>query len=151
MERELASGTTIVLDRYAYSGVAFTAAKGKGLTLEWCKAPDAGLLAPDLTLFLDIPIADAAARGNFGEVGSPRSYECDRTPQSKHLHLRMPQERYETTAFQERVHEKFRELMTPDWKIIDARQSMETVAQLILRHAHDALSKRTTAPIATLW
>lgn len=39
MEAALAGGTTLVVDRYAYSGVAFTAAKGlPGLDREWCKA-----------------------------------------------------------------------------------------------------------------
>lgn len=34
----LAAGTTLVVDRYAYSGAAFTAAKGvPGLDLPWCK------------------------------------------------------------------------------------------------------------------
>jgi hypothetical protein len=34
----LAAGTTLVVDRYAYSGVAFTAAKGvPALDLPWCK------------------------------------------------------------------------------------------------------------------
>jgi dTMP kinase len=34
----LQQGTTLVVDRYAYSGVAFTAAKGvAGLDLAWCK------------------------------------------------------------------------------------------------------------------
>ena len=36
----LSAGQTLVLDRYAYSGAAFTAAKGiPGLDLEWCKVP----------------------------------------------------------------------------------------------------------------
>ena len=35
----LQSGTTLVVDRYAYSGVAFTSAKRvQGLDLEWCQA-----------------------------------------------------------------------------------------------------------------
>ena len=39
LEAALAAGTTVVCDRYAYSGVAFTAAKGiPGLDLDWCKA-----------------------------------------------------------------------------------------------------------------
>ena len=39
MEATLRAGTTLVVDRYAYSGVAFTAAKAlPGLDLEWCKA-----------------------------------------------------------------------------------------------------------------
>ena len=38
MEATLRAGTTLVVDRYAYSGVAFTAAKAlPGLDLEWCK------------------------------------------------------------------------------------------------------------------
>jgi len=33
------------VDRYAFSGVAFSAAKD-GLSLEWCKQPDRGLPRP---------------------------------------------------------------------------------------------------------
>lgn len=34
----LSAGKTLVVDRYAYSGAAFTAAKGiPGLDLAWCK------------------------------------------------------------------------------------------------------------------
>jgi dTMP kinase len=32
------AGTTLVVDRYSYSGVAFSAAKG--LDLKWCMAPE---------------------------------------------------------------------------------------------------------------
>lgn len=35
MESKLKSGITLVVDRYSYSGVAFSAAKG--LDIEWCK------------------------------------------------------------------------------------------------------------------
>jgi thymidylate kinase len=35
MESKLKAGTTLVIDRYSYSGVAFSAAKG--LDLGWCK------------------------------------------------------------------------------------------------------------------
>lgn len=35
MESKLKAGTTLVIDRYSYSGVAFSAAKG--LDLSWCK------------------------------------------------------------------------------------------------------------------
>ncbi|XP_020519402.1 thymidylate kinase-like [Amborella trichopoda] len=53
MEHKLRAGTTLIVDRYSYSGVAFSAAKG--LDLEWSKAPEMGLLAPDLVVYLDIP------------------------------------------------------------------------------------------------
>ena len=63
---KLNSGTTLIVDRYAYSGAAFTAAKGvTGLDLEWCKAPDVGLPAPDCTFFLNMPVEDAASRGGM--------------------------------------------------------------------------------------
>lgn len=47
-----------VCDRYAYSGVAFSSAKG--LDLDWCKACDKGLPAPDCVIYLDMPIEAAA-------------------------------------------------------------------------------------------
>ena len=42
-----------MVDRYAFSGVAFSAAKGT-LSMDWCKGPDRGLPKPDLVLFLDV-------------------------------------------------------------------------------------------------
>lgn len=35
MEDKLRGGTTLIVDRYSYSGVAFSSAKG--LDTEWCK------------------------------------------------------------------------------------------------------------------
>ena len=63
--------TTIVCDRYAYSGVAFSSAKvdpqsGQPLlSMEWCQAPDKGLPAPDCVIFLDISQEDAEQRGGY--------------------------------------------------------------------------------------
>jgi dTMP kinase len=38
MEKKLKEGTTLVVDRYSFSGVAFTSAKEKeGIDLDWCK------------------------------------------------------------------------------------------------------------------
>ena len=53
MKAKLNSGVTLVVDRYAFSGVAFTAAKG--YSLAWCKQPDEGLPAPDLLLVGGLP------------------------------------------------------------------------------------------------
>jgi dTMP kinase len=50
MVEELQKGNFIILDRYAYSGVAFTSAKG--LDYEWCKNSDRGLPRPDMVFFL---------------------------------------------------------------------------------------------------
>jgi dTMP kinase len=47
MKQKLRDGVTLVVDRYAFSGAAFTAAKG--VDMEWCKATDQGLPAPGNT------------------------------------------------------------------------------------------------------
>lgn len=60
----LASGRSVVCDRYAHSGVAFSAAKGvEGMSTEWCQAPDRGLPAPDCVIFLDVSHEEAEKRG----------------------------------------------------------------------------------------
>ena len=70
LAEHLRQGTTVVCDRYAYSGVAFSAAKVDAngdsiLDLEWCQAPDRGLPAPDCVIFLDLTVEDAELRGGW--------------------------------------------------------------------------------------
>lgn len=65
MEKLLSEGITLIVDRYSYSGVAFSAAKG--LDLEWCKGPERGLLKPDLVLLLTMTASAISKRGGFGE------------------------------------------------------------------------------------
>ncbi|RSH94127.1 Thymidylate kinase [Saitozyma podzolica] len=64
IKRDLANGMTIVADRYAFSGIAFSAAKG--LPFTFCLNPDAGLPLPDLTLYLTVPPEVASTRGAYG-------------------------------------------------------------------------------------
>ncbi|RKP01447.1 hypothetical protein CXG81DRAFT_128, partial [Caulochytrium protostelioides] len=73
----LAAGRTVICDRYLYSGIAYSAAKG--LDRVWCRMPDVGLPRPDLTLFFDLPPEKAKDRGGYGD------------------------ERYEQLAFQQKV------------------------------------------------
>eukprot|EP00831_Metopus_contortus_P072580 TRINITY_DN66221_c0_g1_i1.p1 TRINITY_DN66221_c0_g1~~TRINITY_DN66221_c0_g1_i1.p1 ORF type:complete len:203 (+),score=51.38 TRINITY_DN66221_c0_g1_i1:68-676(+) len=77
----LNEGVTVILDRYAFSGIVYTAAKG--LEIEWCKAPDRGLPKPDMVAYIDISIEDIQKRAGFGE------------------------EKYESAVFQKKVHEKY--------------------------------------------
>ncbi len=88
----LNEGVNIVMDRYAYSGVAYSAAKG--LDLDWCKAPDHGLPEPDIVLFVDLPPEVAAARAGYGE------------------------ERYEPLEFQVKVRKMFDQLCNPSTWIV---------------------------------
>lgn len=66
MKSALDSGVHVVVDRYAFSGVAFSAAKD-GMSLEWCKNPDRNLPRPDLVCFLDVSPEEAQKRGGFGQ------------------------------------------------------------------------------------
>jgi dTMP kinase len=91
MSEKLNNGKTLIVDRYAFSGVAFSSAKG--LNLGWCRNPDIGLLSPDLVLFLDLSIDEAEKRGGFG------------------------QERYEKRELQIKVRDEFMKLKDDSWKV----------------------------------
>ncbi|KDP46329.1 hypothetical protein JCGZ_10169 [Jatropha curcas] len=126
METKLKSGTSLIVDRYSYSGVAFSSAKG--LDCEWCKAPEIGLLAPDLVLYLDISPEKAAERGGYGG------------------------ERYEKLEFQRKVAQCYQTLHDSSWKIIDACQPIDEVQkqlqEIVLEHVKACKNGR---PLSHLW
>ena len=131
----LSRGSTVVCDRYAYSGVAFSSAKegadlsgegGEPLGLEWCQGPDVGLPAPDCVVFLDLDQDVAETRGGYGG------------------------ERYEKRDLQVRVRQRFAELRRMDeergaagvpWHVVDASRTMDEVTADIVAVV-DATMKR---------
>lgn len=127
--KKLNEGITLVVDRYAYSGVAFTAAKEvPGLDREWCKAPDSGLPAPDRVFFLNITAEAAAARGGFGE------------------------ERYERPAFQTAVLKQFECLKNRQWKEIDASRNIQEISEEIFEDSLSIVKHcRQGTKIGKLW
>jgi dTMP kinase len=137
----LESGTTVICDRYAFSGIAFSASKAllqksstpasSSLTYEWCRAPDVSLPAPDLTIFLDIsPEQAAKQREGYGE------------------------ERYEKLEMQARVREVFgrlgKEMGTGKWVAIDAGRTREEVGADIWESVLP-LADGVNGPISRLW
>ncbi|XP_077572673.1 thymidylate kinase [Stigmatopora nigra] len=129
MKRKLERGTTLVVDRYAFSGAAFTSAK-PGFTLDWCTRPDVGLPKPDVVLFLRLNPAEAASRGRYGE------------------------ERYEDAAFQSAVLERFESLMedsSVEWKVVDASGTIEHVHHDIVQKSLEAVGVAQTRPLGELW
>ncbi|XP_014771371.1 uncharacterized protein LOC106869946 isoform X1 [Octopus bimaculoides] len=110
LERALHCGTSVILDRYAFSGVAYTAAKGS-LSVKWCKAPDSGLLKPDCVFFLNLHPEIANCRSGAGD------------------------ERYEQVEFQKKVLEQFMKLKDETWKIIDANESEDKIFSNIYQYA----------------
>ncbi|XP_068136712.1 thymidylate kinase isoform X3 [Hyperolius riggenbachi] len=129
IKEKLRNGVTLVVDRYAFSGVAFTSSK-EDFSLHWCKQPDVGLPKPDLVLFLKISPEAAAQRGGFGN------------------------ERYETSAFQERVEKRYAELMEDtslNWKVVDAAKSMDDVHHAIRQLSEEIIQESKDQPIGKLW
>lgn len=132
LKEKLASGITLVIDRYAFSGVSFSSAK-VGMNLEWCKHPDSGLPVPDVLLHLELAQEEAENRGGFGD------------------------ERYEVSEFQTKVKAKFRELyasltsVSPT--IMDVTgMSIEEVGTQIQDIVDESLAKSDRASSdATLW
>mmetsp|Transcript_30529 Transcript_30529/g.94552 ORF Transcript_30529/g.94552 Transcript_30529/m.94552 type:complete len:214 (-) Transcript_30529:32-673(-) len=123
----LAAGVDVVCDRYAFSGVAFSAAKPTIDDLDWCRAPDAGLPAPDVVVFLEIPSSKAAAREGFGG------------------------ERYETSEMQQRVAKHFAALRGPAWRTIDAARTIDEVRADVERVVLEAAERAANAPVGELW
>ncbi|KAF8584051.1 P-loop containing nucleoside triphosphate hydrolase protein [Ramaria rubella] len=140
IESLLNEGTTVLCDRYAFSGMAFTFAKSRASTAaqerfpyEWCRAPDAGLPAPDLTLFLDISPGTAKQRGGYGE------------------------ERYEKEELQRRVREVFKRIKEDvqasggRWINMDAGQDKHAVQDKVWNHVKDLADGVSDRSLKTLW
>ncbi|XP_053163753.1 thymidylate kinase [Hemicordylus capensis] len=129
IKEKLNRGVTLVVDRYAFSGVAFTSAK-ENFSLEWCKQPDVGLPKPDLILFLQLSTPEAAKRGDFGN------------------------ERYENGSFQEKVLQCYHHLIkdkTLNWKVIDASKSIDDLHNEIKSFAEEAMQEARHMPVGELW
>ncbi|XP_003218368.1 thymidylate kinase [Anolis carolinensis] len=129
IKEKLNQGITLVVDRYAFSGVAFTGAK-ENFSLEWCKQPDVGLPKPDVILFLQLNTSEAAKRGDFGS------------------------ERYENSSFQEKVLQCYYDLMedkTLNWKVIDASKTIEDLHNEIKSIVEEAMQEAQHKPIGELW
>ena len=98
------------------------------MDLEWCKAPERGLLRPDAVLYLNMPIEAAQKRGGFGE------------------------ERYETSDLQKAVRANFEQLTEDWWTIVDATGTVEEVAEECERVAKDAVDRcKTGLEFTRLW
>ncbi|KAK3589944.1 hypothetical protein CHS0354_034966 [Potamilus streckersoni] len=126
MKDLLSRGTTLIVDRYAYSGVAFTAAK-QDFDLEWCKMPDVGLPRPDVVVQLKLSTEAAMMRGGFG------------------------QERYEKADFQAKVANNYEKLKDSTWEVIDADKSIEDLHTELLTLCKRVIKSTENKPLSALW
>ena len=125
MEGKLLDGVTLIVDRYSYSGVAFSAAKGiPGMDTRWCWAPEIGLPRPDAVLFMTLTPEEAQARGGFGE------------------------ERYETVERQAAVRGVFSTLQDDSyWRVIDAGRSVDAVGASVTAAAWEIVAAARDTPL----
>lgn len=128
IKRLLSTGTSLVVDRYAFSGVAFTAAKMlSNTTLQWCKSPDVGLPAPDVVFYLTLPADAAQAREDYGS------------------------ERYERANFQAKVAQRFESLRTNSWHVLDASRSIGDIHTDIWKIVQKVIKEKSATPLGQLW
>lgn len=120
--RNLHAGRDVIADRYSFSGVAYSVAKG--LDLETCKSTEMKLPAPDIVFFLDIDPTVAANRSDYGK------------------------ERYEKVGFQIKVREAFNSLISPSWVILDAKKPQEELHKIILAKVENYSRSK---PIQLMW
>lgn len=126
IREKLESGMILILDRYIASGIAFSIAKG--LSKEWCIAPDSGLLAADITFHLELPAEQAAQRKDYGN------------------------ERYEKISFQNQVSIAYHTQKSyhhPPWICLDASQSLQDIHQQVLEQVLPILSCEQPFPWRT--
>jgi len=126
MKTLLAKGVTLVIDRYAFSGAAFTGAKA-GFCLDWCRSADVGLPAPDAVFYLTLNPDVAATRGDFGG------------------------ERYEDTDFQKIVETNFSRLRDHSWRVVDASRTIEVIESDLLQQAVSVIKSSQFKPMSNLW
>lgn len=130
--KALEQGKTVVVDRYSFSGVAFSCAKG--LDKKWCWAPEEGLPAPDVVFYLDLSADEAMKRRGYGT------------------------ERYEVTEFQEKVRIAYARLGHPfvfgterhgplQWKILNAGNTKEELHGQIVKLVAETVERVKDKPI----
>jgi dTMP kinase len=125
VESFLMQGKVVIADRYAYSGVAYSVAKG--LDFDYCKRSDAGLIAPDIVFFLDISPENASKRSDYGE------------------------ERYEKIQFQKSVRNYFKKLIDSTWVTLDSMKSKEQLSQFIQEKVSQLFLDCCDKQIRFLW
>jgi len=125
MEEDINTGTTLIVDRYAYSGIAFSHAKG--MPWDWCAGSDAGLMKADLVLYLTLQEKESQAREGFGG------------------------ERYEKETFQAAVRRAFDKFRDQNWKIVGCDGlSIDALQQQLLSTVTEAVSKHGEGPLQRL-
>ncbi len=95
--------------------------------MEWCKAPDVGLPAPDLVFLLKLSAEAAEQRAQYG------------------------QERYERTDFQQEVDRQFELLMDESWHVLDASRDIDSLHAEVVKTTGNVIKNKSVLPVSKLW
>lgn len=113
IKEELNSGTTLIVDRYSYSGIAYSCANN--LDFKWCSNTENGLPEPDIIFFLNSTTSLVTKRNGFGK------------------------EFYETEKFQSNVCKTYKKLFNKKFLILDASKTREEISCLIFKIVQNQL------------
>jgi len=104
LEETLQRGVTVVIDRYAFSGVAYAMASDPSLSYRQCMVTEIGLIHPDIVIYLDASVDTIKDRPGFGR------------------------DRFETIEFQTRASLAYCNMVRhAHWTSIDARGTPDDV------------------------
>lgn len=112
IRKSIAQGLTVVIDRYSYSGIAYSSAK-RDLQIEWCRETERGLPRPDLVIYLELSREAQYQREGFGE------------------------ERFETKELQELIRYQYYKIMDMSQEtwlkvIVDNKNEEQVLSEIIL-------------------
>ncbi|KOC65982.1 Thymidylate kinase [Habropoda laboriosa] len=122
----LYSGTTLIVDRYAGSGAAYTAATS-GRSLSWCKESDKGLPCPDLVILFEVSEESQRLRSNWGK------------------------ERFENSKLQHQVACNYRKLIDQTWTVIDSNEDKSLIHSQVLEKVLAVIKCVRHKPIQKLY
>jgi len=124
LRNDILGGQIVIADRYSFSGIAYTAAKG--VSVEFACSTEFGLLKPDLVIYLEADPLVTAKRAGFGD------------------------EAFEKTDYQLKVHKQMKALFNSDfWQEIDALQTIDEVHEDIKQCVLNTLENRRSAPLSS--
>ncbi|BES89451.1 unnamed protein product [Nesidiocoris tenuis] len=128
IKSKLEKGCTLIVDRYSYSGVAYSSAKEKKTSsFQWYKNPEEGLPKPDAVFYLNLEPEIIAERKGFGG------------------------ERYESAQFQKDVAECFKKLNDGSWKIVDADKLIEDLTTELYSYVTEIVRLSKDKPLGVMW
>lgn len=110
--------------------------------LEWCRAPDISLPAPDLTIFLDFSPAEAQSRSGYGEE---RYEKIDVQNRVREIFHRLGQEMFHND------NDNRRRDSSQEWVVVDASKDREVIADELWRLVGPLVTKGVEGEIKQLW